>query len=166
MVGSPQLPCHCQVAERIKGSVSSKLHGYESLLAPLIAEACIDVVPTNPANFNVDNVRVVKISGEVGGSVGSSGGVPVPCRLAARQDQLLPKCPRPCAAGGGLHDSHVVKGMVLKRDVEGSMKAVADARVAVFAQGVDTAGTETKVRGRYQAGGPGVGWRQLLSSDG
>lgn len=26
-------------------------------------QACIDVVPKNPANFNVDNVRVVKILG-------------------------------------------------------------------------------------------------------
>jgi hypothetical protein len=30
------------------------------------AEACIDVVPKNPHNFNVDNVRVVKINGEQG----------------------------------------------------------------------------------------------------
>ncbi len=31
---------------------------------PPLAEACIDVVPKNPHNFNVDNVRVVKINGE------------------------------------------------------------------------------------------------------
>jgi T-complex protein 1 subunit theta len=35
--------------------------------------------------------------------------------------------------------------MVLKRDVEGSVRSVTDAKVAVFAQGVDTASTETKV---------------------
>jgi T-complex protein 1 subunit theta len=52
-----------QVALRLRGSVSSKQLGYEDLLAPLIAEACIDVVPTNPHNFNVDNVRIVKILG-------------------------------------------------------------------------------------------------------
>ncbi|EFN58038.1 hypothetical protein CHLNCDRAFT_34430 [Chlorella variabilis] len=96
------------VAQRIKGSVSSKQYGYEDLLAPIIAEACIDVVPKNPHNFNVDNVRVVKIN------------------------------------GGGLHDSHVVKGMVLKRGVEGSISRVADGKVAVYAQGVDTSSTETK----------------------
>ncbi|PSC71471.1 T-complex theta subunit [Micractinium conductrix] len=96
------------VAQRIKGSVSSKQYGYEDLLAPLIAEACIDVVPKNPHNFNVDNVRVAKIS------------------------------------GGGLHDSHVVKGMVLKRAPEGSVQRVADGKVAVFAQGVDASSTETK----------------------
>jgi hypothetical protein len=52
-----------QVSLRLRGSVSSKQLGYEELLAPLIAEACIDVVPTNPHNFNVDNVRIVKILG-------------------------------------------------------------------------------------------------------
>lgn len=86
---------------------------------PSQAEACIDVVPKNPANFNVDNVRVVKIP------------------------------------GGGLHDSHVVKGMVLKRGTEGSVARVADAKVAVFAQGVDTTSTETKVGGWAGGGGQG-----------
>ncbi len=98
-----------QVTERIKGSLSSKQFGYEGLLAPLVAQACISVAPDNAADFNVDNVRVVKVP------------------------------------GGGLHDSSVVQGMVLKRDVEGTIKTVHTAKVAVFAQGVDTAGTETKV---------------------
>eukprot|EP00879_Flechtneria_rotunda_P026898 GHRR01028742.1.p1 GENE.GHRR01028742.1~~GHRR01028742.1.p1 ORF type:complete len:375 (+),score=126.23 GHRR01028742.1:701-1825(+) len=96
------------VATRLKGSVSSKQLGYEDLLAPLIAEACIDVVPTNPANFNVDNVRIVKI------------------------------------LGGALPDSRVVKGMMLKRDTDGTIKSVKDAKVVVYAQGVDTSGPETK----------------------
>ena len=72
-------------------------------------QACIDVVPKNTANFNVDNVRVVKI------------------------------------LGGGAHDSKVVKGVVIKRSTEGAINDVTDAKVAVFAQGVDTASTETKV---------------------
>lgn len=59
---------------------------------------------------------------------------------------LCPGCLAP--AGGGVHDSHVVKGMVLKRGVEGSISSATDAKVAVFAQGVDTASTETKVRWR------------------
>lgn len=99
---------HAAVTERIKGSVSSKQFGYESLLSPLISEACIAVVPKNPNNFNVDNVRVVKVP------------------------------------GGGLHDSSVVRGLVLKRGVEATIQFVEDAKVAVFAQAVDTSGTETK----------------------
>lgn len=96
------------VAERIKGSISSKQYGYESFLAPLIATACIDVVPKNPINFNVDNVRVVKIP------------------------------------GGGIADSHVIKGLVIKRGVEGTISSVHDAKVVIFAQEVDTSATETK----------------------
>jgi len=33
------------------------------LLAPLVAQACIQILPKNPKNFNVDNVRVAKILG-------------------------------------------------------------------------------------------------------
>ena len=51
------------MAGRLRGAISSKQLGYEDLLAPLIAAACIDVLPANPANFNVDNVRIVKIMG-------------------------------------------------------------------------------------------------------
>ena len=48
----------------IKPVIGSKLvHGQESFLAPLIAEACINVVPKNIEKFDVDNVRVAKILG-------------------------------------------------------------------------------------------------------
>ncbi|DBA68483.1 TPA: hypothetical protein ACH3X2_013770 [Trebouxia sp. C0005] len=96
------------VAQRIRGAVSSKQYGFEDLLCPLIAQACIDVCPKNPNNFNVDNVRVIKIT------------------------------------GSGAYNSSVVKGIVIKRDTEGTVKSVTDAKVAVFAQGVDTSSTETK----------------------
>lgn len=96
------------VVRRITGCMSSKLHGYERILAPLVAEACVSVLPKNEKNFSVDNVRVVKIQ------------------------------------GGSVHDSTVIKGLVLKRGVEGTVKHVENAKVAVFAQGVDTLGTETK----------------------
>lgn len=66
---------------------------------------------TSQANFNVDNVRTVKIT------------------------------------GSGLGASSVVNGMVLKRDAEGTIKQAQDAKIAVFAQGVDTEATEGKVGG-------------------
>jgi T-complex protein 1 subunit theta len=47
--------------------------------------------------------------------------------------------------GGALPGSSVVKGMVLRRDTEGTVKSAEAAKVAVFAQGIDTAGTDTKV---------------------
>lgn len=106
----------------LKSSVSSKQSGYESVLCPLVAEACVNVCPKNPVNFNVDNVRVCKI------------------------------------VGGSLNTSSVVKGMVFKREAEGVVKRIENAKVAVFAQGkeyiinkiyllssgVDTSSTETK----------------------
>ena len=97
------------MASRLKGTISSKISGYEGILSKFVAEACIGVLPKNPYNFNVDNVRVVKIP------------------------------------GGGLNDSKVVKGMVFRRDAEGTIKHVENAKVAVYAQGVDTATTDTKV---------------------
>lgn len=96
------------VSERLKGAISSKMNGYEDVLCPLVASACIQVCPQNPLNFNVDNVRVVKIT------------------------------------GGGLQDSTVVSGMVLKRDTEGSIKQIENAKVAAYSQGIDTASTDTK----------------------
>ncbi len=96
------------VAQRIKAAVAAKQYGREGALAPLIAAACVAVVPANPANFNVDNVRVVKIP------------------------------------GGGVGDSSVVRGMVLRRGAEGAVSSVTDAKVAVFSQSVDTTATETK----------------------
>jgi T-complex protein 1 subunit theta len=51
------------VAGRIKGTLSSKQHGFEHKLSAVIAEACVDVLPKNAMNFNVDNVRTTKIPG-------------------------------------------------------------------------------------------------------
>jgi T-complex protein 1 subunit theta len=51
------------VAHRLKCPLAAKQYGYEDVLAPLIAKACVSVCPKNPVNFNVDNVRTVKIPG-------------------------------------------------------------------------------------------------------
>jgi len=52
-----------QVTRALKSTIAAKQYGYEDLLAPMIAKACIQVLPKNPKNFNVDNVRVAKILG-------------------------------------------------------------------------------------------------------
>ncbi|KAJ6791351.1 T-complex protein 1 subunit theta [Iris pallida] len=52
-----------EVVSRMKAAVASKQFGQEDILCPLIADACIQVCPKNPANFNVDNVRVAKLVG-------------------------------------------------------------------------------------------------------
>ncbi|XP_062197666.1 T-complex protein 1 subunit theta-like [Phragmites australis] len=97
-----------EVVLRMRSAVASKQFGQEDILCPLVADACMQVCPKNPANFNVDNVRVAKLT------------------------------------GGGLHNSSVVRGMVLKNDAVGSIKKVEKAKIAVFAGGVDTSATETK----------------------
>jgi len=77
-------------------------------LAPIVSQACIQILPKNPKNFNVDNVRVAKI------------------------------------LGGGITSTHVVKGFVISRDAEGTIKHLTKAKIAVFASGVDLGKTETK----------------------
>ena len=61
-----------------------------------VLQACIQVCPKNPANFNVDNVRVAKL------------------------------------LGGGLHNSSVVRGMILKSDTVGSIKRIEKAKVQII----------------------------------
>lgn len=53
----------------LKPAIASKQYGYEDTLSSLVAEAALAVMPKNPRNFNVDNVRVVKI---MGGSLSGS----------------------------------------------------------------------------------------------
>ncbi|RLM58044.1 T-complex protein 1 subunit theta [Panicum miliaceum] len=97
-----------EVVLRMRSAVASKQFGQEDILCALVADACMQVCPKNPANFNVDNVRVAKL------------------------------------VGCGLHNSTVVRGMVLKNDAVGSIKRAEKAKIAVFAGGVDTSATETK----------------------
>ncbi|KAG8962666.1 T-complex protein 1 subunit theta [Tulasnella sp. 419] len=47
----------------LKPAIASKQYGSEDLLSSLVAEAALSIMPSNPAHFNVDNVRVVKIMG-------------------------------------------------------------------------------------------------------
>ena len=52
-----------ELSKAIRTVVASKQNGNEDFLADLVAEAVLAVLPQNPANFNVDNIRVVKIMG-------------------------------------------------------------------------------------------------------
>jgi T-complex protein 1 subunit theta len=47
----------------VKPAIASKQYGYEDLLSDMVVKAALEVMPKNPANFNVDSVRVVKILG-------------------------------------------------------------------------------------------------------
>jgi T-complex protein 1 subunit theta len=52
-----------ELSKALRTVIGSKQSGSEDILAPLVAEAVLAVLPKNPVNFNVDNVRVVKIMG-------------------------------------------------------------------------------------------------------
>ena len=57
------------LSSALKPAIASKQYGFEDRLASLVAEAALSIMPSNPKNFNVDNVRVVKI---MGGSLAAS----------------------------------------------------------------------------------------------
>eukprot|EP01103_Thecamoeba_quadrilineata_P012180 TRINITY_DN3077_c0_g1_i1.p1 TRINITY_DN3077_c0_g1~~TRINITY_DN3077_c0_g1_i1.p1 ORF type:complete len:415 (+),score=84.59 TRINITY_DN3077_c0_g1_i1:144-1247(+) len=51
------------VTKYLKTAISSKQFGWEEILAPLVAQACIQILPKSTKQFNVDNIRVAKILG-------------------------------------------------------------------------------------------------------
>ncbi|KAI1003918.1 putative T-complex protein 1 subunit theta [Podosphaera aphanis] len=52
-----------ELSKAIRTVIASKQSGSEDFLADLVAESILAVLPRNPVNFNVDNIRVVKIMG-------------------------------------------------------------------------------------------------------
>lgn len=97
-----------QVVDAIRTSIASKQYGYEDFLADLVAEACINVSPSNVRSFNVDNVRVVKLDGE------------------------------------SILSTKLVRGFVIGRNTESSVKHLKNAKVAVYSCAVDVPSLETK----------------------
>jgi chaperonin GroEL (HSP60 family) len=57
------------LAHAVTPAIASKQYGSEDILARLVADAALSVMPANTKTFNVDNVRVVKI---MGGSLAGS----------------------------------------------------------------------------------------------
>lgn len=51
------------LSKALRSVIAAKQSGNEDILANLVAEAVLAVLPKNTFNFNVDNVRVVKIMG-------------------------------------------------------------------------------------------------------
>eukprot|EP00961_Rhodomonas_salina_P036919 496535-Rhodomonas_salina.8 len=96
------------VSRALMASIASKQFGLESFLAPLVANACVQILPKDIRQFNVDNVRVCKIPGM------------------------------------SVHESFLMKGFVLVRDSEGTIKHMDKAKIVVFGTEVDLSATETK----------------------
>jgi T-complex protein 1 subunit theta len=90
--------------------IASKQYGYEELLAGLVADAALSVMPPAPKKPSVaaDNVRVAKL------------------------------------IGGTVADSQIIRGVVVQRDTEGSVKRVERAKIAVFGCSIEASAPETK----------------------
>jgi len=52
-----------EVIQALRGPIGAKQYGYESYLTPLVAKACIHILPKNIKKFDVDNIRVIKVTG-------------------------------------------------------------------------------------------------------
>jgi len=52
-----------EIAKALKTTIASKQYGNEQFLSKLVAKAVLSVMPKIPTQFNVDNVRVVKVMG-------------------------------------------------------------------------------------------------------
>jgi T-complex protein 1 subunit theta len=109
-------------------AIASKQYGSEDLLAGLVAEAALSVMPENPKTFNVDNVRVVKI---MGGSL--AGSKVVQGMVFGRE----PEGKDPLSLCCSVLSTHI-------SSLSGDIKKVTKAKVAVFTNPIDTAQTETK----------------------
>ncbi|KAB5593795.1 T-complex protein 1 subunit theta [Ceratobasidium theobromae] len=92
----------------LKSSIASKQYGSEHVLARLVAEAALAVMPSRPEHFNVDNVRVVKI---MGGSLGASAVVRGVVKNATKAKVAVYSCPLDIA-------QTETKGTVLLRNAE------------------------------------------------
>lgn len=52
-----------EVKKFMFATISAKQLGLEDIICDLVANACIKVCPKDPANFNVESVRVAKLQG-------------------------------------------------------------------------------------------------------
>lgn len=114
------LKAEAEIAKAIKTTIASKQYGNEGFLSKLVAKAVLSVMPKNPAAFNVDNVRVVKI---MGGGLEDSDVV---------KGMVFSREP-----------SGIFPSMVCSNE-KGVVKKVKNAKVGVFSCPIDISQTETK----------------------
>lgn len=113
-----------ELLKAVKSAIGSKQYGNEVFLAKLAVDACIRILPTNAKNFNIDNVRIVKIlGGSIHDSVAISGMV-----FGREADGLI------LPLNLGTHFS----------PYSGDVKKATKAKVAIFSCGLEIQQTETK----------------------
>ena len=52
-----------ELGKALRSVIASKQYGFEDIFTPIIAKACISVLPENIHEFSVDSVRVCKVPG-------------------------------------------------------------------------------------------------------
>jgi T-complex protein 1 subunit theta len=104
----PDVKNEAELTRCISSVLAAKQYGYENILAPFVAKACLTVMGSKRPNINTESVRVTKIM------------------------------------GGSIHQSEVIRGIVVERNVEGTVTEAKGAKIAVFSCGIETSGTEAK----------------------
>lgn len=90
----------------LRTAISSKQYGNEDFLARLVAEACISILPPTQA----------------------SGDLPDDKDISFNVDNI-----RVCKVlGSGIHQSHILNGMVFKKHIEGNHGSLKGAKIAVY----------------------------------
>ncbi|KAF3531913.1 hypothetical protein DY000_02043944 [Brassica cretica] len=140
-----------EVVSRMRAAVASKQFGQEEIICSLVADQLVEsgseTMDVRDKDEVVSRMRAAVASKQFGQEE-------IICSLVA--DACIQVCPKNPTnfnvdnvrvaklLGGGLQNSCIVRGMVLKSDAVGSIKRMEKAKVAVFAGGVDTTATETK----------------------
>jgi T-complex protein 1 subunit theta len=52
-----------EVSRALSSVIASKMHGLETIITPLVAQACVQTLPKDIKRFSVDNVRVAQVLG-------------------------------------------------------------------------------------------------------
>ena len=127
-VGKIELPPTQQsLKNSITTSLASKQFGHEDFLADLVSQAAMTVMPKDPSQFNVDNVRVVKI---MGGHLFES---------RVLRGMVFGRQPE-----GKFNSNYKFLIMLSFLIFTGVARNATKAKVAVFSCGIDISQTETK----------------------
>lgn len=107
-----------EVVPVIRTAIASKQYGNEEFLAQLVAKACMSILPASQAGGDLADEKDISFNVD-----------------SIRVCKIL---------GSGVHQSHIINGMVFKKHVEGTHGSVKNAKIAVFNCPIDVAATETK----------------------
>jgi len=137
-----------QLKKSIMTAISSKQFGHEEMLADLVAQACVKIMPPEPSKFDVDNLRVTKIHG---GNLSKSfvvEGMAIP-RETVGVEKFKEKAKVAVFASGIELQGTETKGTVLLESADQLLNYTKgeEQRMEEFIKGVKDAGVEVCVSG-------------------